>query len=108
MTILTLTFHKVPYLPMTQVRNLRGRVNSATFLGSAPGLVLFKGADTSRVYNTDGSICQEVKMTFHERDGNYPWNSAPSKDQQYTWSPVVDVNGNKPFLLGDLNALVQL
>jgi hypothetical protein len=108
-TVMTLTFHKLPYLPMSTVRSLRGKVNSTTFLGAAAGLVLFKGADTHREFNTDGSVCQEVKLTFNERSSGYPWNSAPSKANPYTtpWPAVTDGNGNPPFATADLSPLIQ-
>lgn len=105
-TILSLTFHQVPYIPMTAVRAMRGRVNSSTFLGSASGLVLFKGAQTSRKFNEDGTIVQEVKMTFEERDSAYPWNSGPRADNPYSWVPCVDSNGAKPYQVGNLNTLL--
>ena len=105
-TILSLTFHKVPYMPMTAVRARRGCVNSTTFLGSAAGLVLFKGAQTTRQWNDDGTIVQEVKMVFEERGSAYPWNSGPSILNPYTWTPCVDSNLNKPFQTGDLNDLL--
>jgi hypothetical protein len=105
-TIMNLTFHDVPYMPLPGIRALRGRVNSTTFLGSSAGLVHFRGGKTTRKFNTDGTIVQEVYMCFEERDANYPWNSGPSAANPYTWAPVVDSLGNKPFQTGDLNALL--
>lgn len=105
-TTLTLTFHKLPYLPMIAVRQLRGRVNSTEFLGAATGTVLFKGAKTSREYNEDGTICQKVVLTFAERDGAHPWNSLPSPSG-LTWQPVVDGFGNKFYDTADLNPLIE-
>jgi hypothetical protein len=104
--VLSLTFHKLPYMPMTKVRSLIGRVNTVQFLGAGIGLVLFKGADTERAWNTDGSVVQEVKMIFHERPARFPWNSGPTQANPYTWTPVTDSNGNKPFDTGDLNGLL--
>lgn len=105
-TVLNLTFHELPYLPVTAMRNLRGRVNSTAFLGAATGLVLFRGGSTQRKFNADGSVVQEVKLCFEERDSHYPWNSGPTKGAPYTWVPVVDTNGNKPYKTADLNPLV--
>jgi hypothetical protein len=108
LTILKLTFHKLPYMPVTVVRAARGCVNSTTFLGSAAGLVVFKGATTHREFNTDGSVVQEVAMSFYERPAAFPWNSGPSPANPYTWIAVTDSNGNKPYLSYDLNLLLQL
>jgi hypothetical protein len=106
-TILNLTFHKLPYLPTPQMRLLRGRVNSTPFLGAGTGQVLFKGGSTHREFNVDGTVVQELKMTFYERDSNFLWNSGPSPANPYTWTPVTDSNNNRPFLLADLNPLLQ-
>jgi hypothetical protein len=106
-TILNLTFHKLPYMPTPQIRLLRGRVNSTPFLGAGAGQVLFKGGETERTFNTDGSTVQELKMTFYERDSNFLWNSGPTLANPYTWEPKVDSNGNKPFFVADLNPLLQ-
>lgn len=106
-TTLTLTFHQLPYMPMTVVRQLRGRVNSATFLGAPAGTVLFKGARTTRQWNSDGSAVQEVQMTFSERDPLYPWNSLPNS-KSLAWNPVEDPQGNTMYPTADLTPLVQL
>jgi hypothetical protein len=105
-TTLRLTFHKLPYMPTPIVRTLRGRVNSTTFLGSPAGTVLFKGAETSREWNTDGTVCQKVVLTFDERDTSQPWNSLPSEDDP-TFKAVVGTGGVKMYQLADLSPLVQ-
>jgi hypothetical protein len=105
-TTLTLTFHQLPYMPTTAVRNLRGRVNSTTFLGATTGTVLFKGARTSREWNTDGSVCQKVVLTFAERDAAHPWNSLPSPSG-LTWYPVSDSIGTLMYRTADLTPLTQ-
>lgn len=106
-TTLVLTFHKLPYLPMTEVRARRGRINLTTFLGCAPGLVLFKGCKTTREWNQDGTVVQKVQMTFEERDAAHPWNSLPSASDP-TFYPVSSATAAKMYRLVDLNPLVQL
>jgi hypothetical protein len=106
--VMTLTFHKLPYLPMGIADSVIGCVNSTLFLGVAAGLVLFKGPDTHRDFNTDGSVVQEVKMVFHKRPSAYPWNSGPSRLNPYTFVPVKDSNNNPPFRTADLNVLLNL
>ena len=44
----TLTWYRVPRPPWDAIRDLRGKVNSATFLNFAAGTVLFLGAETKR------------------------------------------------------------
>lgn len=104
-THLSLTFHKLPYMPMTAVRLLRGRVNSATFLGATTGTVLFNGAKTTREYNSDGTIVQKLTLLFSERDALHPWNSLPSQTTA-TWYPVAASDGSKLFPTADLNPLL--
>jgi hypothetical protein len=105
--IMTLTFHKMPYLPMGVVANLSGRVNNATFLGAPAETVLFKGAKTTREWNTDGTVVQKVMLTFERRHADFPWNSLPSGDD-VTFRPVTDKNGVKMYKTADLSPLVQL
>jgi hypothetical protein len=106
--IMTLTYHKLPYLPMGLADSVIGCVNSTQFLGAAAGLVIFRGPDTHRDFNTDGSVVQEVKMTFAKRPAAYPWNSGPSRLNPYTFVPVKDSNNNPPFRTADLNVLLNL
>jgi hypothetical protein len=108
-TELVLTYHQVPYMPMTIVRNLRGKVNNATFLGATAGTVLFRGAKTERTWNTDGTVTQNVQMMFSERSSLHPWNSLPSKTS-LTWQSVTEdgtSGGTKMYETADLSPLVQ-
>lgn len=108
-TELVLTYHQFPYMPMIAVRNLRGRVNTATFLGAAAGCVLFRGAKTSRDFNTDGSVTQKVQMMFAERDALHKWNWLPSP-YSLTWYPVTEdgtSGGVTMFPTGDLSPLLN-
>jgi hypothetical protein len=105
-TILTLTFHKLPYMPLPQLRLLRGRVNSTTFLGSPAGTVLFKGGKTSREPNPDGSIVQTVTEVFEERDSSQPWNSEPGLGSA-TFYPVEGTGSVTKYPVADLSPLLQ-
>lgn len=104
-TTLVITFHKLPYLPMSLVRSKRGRVNSTTFLGAPAETVLFLGARTIREYSTDGSIVQKVSLTFKERDNS--WNKFPHK-QTIAWHYIQDSGGTRAYLTTDLNPLIQI
>jgi hypothetical protein len=107
-TILTLTVHQLPYLPVPAIRACRGRVNNATFLGSPAECVLFKGGKTHREPAPDGSIVQTVTLEFHERNSDQTWNSLPSSDNP-TFYPVAGGVGSdiKMFKTADLSPLVQ-
>lgn len=111
LTTMTLTYERLPYLVMTAVRNLRRRVNSTTFLGTAANLVLFEGARTSRQFNSDGSIAQKTQLVFQERDSAYPWNGLPARnDLSVPWNIVSDNpmgGGNLMYQLADLTPLAQ-
>lgn len=95
-THLSLTFHKLPYIPMGQVRACRGRVNLTTFLGASAGCVLFKGAKTVRDFNTDGTVVQKVMLMFAERDSTQPWNYLLDP-YDMTWRQVLSSVGSNPI-----------
>jgi hypothetical protein len=107
-TILTLTVHQLPYLPVPAIRTCRGCVNNATFLGSPAECVLFKGGKTHREPGPDGSIVQTVTLVFEERNSDQGWNSLPSSDNP-TFYPVAGGVGStvKMYKTTDLSPLVQ-
>lgn len=105
LTIMKLTFHQLPYMPMGVARNLRGRINSKTFLGASKGTVRFRGATTIRDFSSDGTVVQKVAMTFVERD--YDWNYYLRPDS-FTWDTINDGAGNHPFMYADLTPLIKL
>lgn len=106
LTTMILTYERTPYLAMTLARSLRFRVNTATFLGAAAGLVRFDGFRTSRQSNQDGSIAQKTQLIFQERDAAFPWNSLPNKTN-FNWYPVTD-GANGPYQTADLSPLASL
>ena len=104
-TTMTLTYHKLPYLPMTVVRSLRNKINNATFLGVDPYKLLFVGAKTTRELDTSGDISQRVTMVFKERDVD--WRSFLRRDK-IDWAKVKDSSGNYTFASADFTPLVNL
>lgn len=102
-TTMRLTFHSLPYLPATQLRAARGRVNTTTFLGAGAGFVLFRGGQTRRESASDGSTVQQVTLILQERD--VEWNKVPRKDS-LTWDTLTDGSGNNMFKTYDLNKLL--
>ena len=104
MTIMRLTFHKVPYLPMGAFRNYRNKVNSKLFLGAPPGTVLFNRYSTTREASTDGTVNQRVTVEFHERDQD--WNAMPDPTLCNAFDRVVDHLGNSFLQTADLNQAI--
>lgn len=104
-TTMTITYHQLPYLPMSTVRALRNSVNAVTFLGAPPGTIWFKGARTNRMLNTDGSVVQTVSLIFKERD--IDWRKFLRKDK-IGWEFITDQNNARVLPANDLSPLVQL
>lgn len=104
-TVMTLTWPRLPYIPMYWIKTLKDSVNKYTFLGCDPGTVLFNGGRTTRQWNTDGSVVQSVEMVFQHR--NKPWNMMP-RGGWSVWDTVQDQNGNNLYNSQDLAPLISL
>jgi hypothetical protein len=104
-TVLDMTFYRVPYMPTPLFRSLRNRVNSSSFMGAPAGSVLFKGARTHKEINGDGSYVQSVQLIFHERD--QLWNKVFRPDT-LAWDTLQDGGGAGPYTSGNLSQLLAL
>jgi hypothetical protein len=104
-TVMKLTFHRVPYMPVGIIRQLRGRLNSVKFLGAAAGTVRFRGGTTTREFSTDGSVNQKVSLVFAERD--VPWDQFFRPDKM-AWDTMQDAAGNTGYYRADLSPLILL
>lgn len=102
-TTMVLTFHRVPYMPTSLIRSLRGQVNNGTFLGASTGCVLFKGCRTKMDWNTDGSYLKSVQCIFQER--TQAWNKVFRPDT-LAWDTLQDGSGNGPYVAGNLSTLI--
>lgn len=102
-TIMRLTFHRVPAMPMGIFRQYRGKVNNAPFLGGDTGKVLFKGGSTVRDYNTDGTVVQKVTLNLFERD--QPWYNSLRPDK-LVWDALIDGTGSKSYTVTNLQPLL--
>lgn len=67
-----ITFHRVPYMPITKFRLFQDSLNDREFLGCETGTVFFGGATTERKSWVDGSVTQTVQMIFRWRTED--WN----------------------------------
>ncbi|MDA7977507.1 MAG: hypothetical protein MPJ50_01900 [Pirellulales bacterium] len=109
-----LTWHRVPLPPWNLIRELRGKLNSATFVGSPPGTVLFTGAKITRefhIFRTGGFW--KVRYSFlestHELSSgalvgwNYFYKETPVSGEH--WVAIADEDNNRPYVSADLTQL---
>lgn len=102
---MTLTYHRLPYLPMAKIRGKVGFVNDAPLLGCNAETILFPGAKTIRDVSSDGSITQKVQVvTKYKPTG---WNRFLRKDA-LVWDELVDSAGNKPYKSTDLSVVLRM
>lgn len=79
--IMTIGLQRVPYLPAAQVVTAMQRpLNSTTFLGVAPGYLMFNGCKSHRENQSDGSYTQNLTLVFAYRP-------------VLRWDEVFDPNG---------------
>ena len=110
----SLTWHRVALPPWSTIRNLRGKVNDVSFLGSPPETVLFVGARLTRKFQfaeTGGFWTIEyqfIERTLQPSTGDpVGWNhqyKEQSVDNEH-WVAIADDSGNSPYASGDLNQL---
>ena len=67
-----LTWSQVIYPPWDAIRTLQGKINSAAFLGCAPGTVLFMGAEANKLYRSGletgaSEFCWRIHYVFRQR-----------------------------------------
>lgn len=66
--IMSITLHKVPYLPAAQIITaMQKPLNNATYLGVDAGYLMFNGAKSHMEASTDGSYTQELTLSFAYR-----------------------------------------
>jgi hypothetical protein len=108
---ISLTFLKMPYYPAQQIFTVgKSQMNSAKFLGLAPGYVMFMGSSQKESRDTAGNFTRDVTFNFTYR--NLQWD--------YTWDGVgnpmagfppgfyqVKTTGGAPMIQSsDLNQLI--
>ncbi len=103
-TSMNFTYHQLPYLPMATLRSLRNKVNNATFLGAATGMIWFKGLRTVREKGTDGTVSQRVQMVLKERE--VEWNKYLRDDG--TWDYLKNPSNNRVLAAADLSPLLVI
>ena len=111
-----LTWHRVALPPWEAIRQLRGKVNQAEFVGAPPGTVLFLGARASREFQfVENGGFWRIEYAFLENTKELSsgeqagWNhfyKESAVDGEH-WVAIEDQDGNPPYRAGDLNALFQ-
>lgn len=102
--IMSLTFQRLPYIPMATVAPLVGRINAYTFLGQSAGHVLFAGAQTTREMDTSGAIVQKVQLVFKSREADWNYVLRPST---MAFDKVKGPTGQSPYGYSDFSPLLQ-
>ena len=66
--VMTIQLHQVPYLPAAQILTAMQRpLNDATFLGVAPGYLMFNGCKSHTEASTDATYTQSLTYVFAYR-----------------------------------------
>ncbi len=69
---LSITLHRLPYLPTPQALNYAGMINNAPFLGVSTGKLMFNGMTTHQTHSTDGTVNTDAAFKFQAR--SVPWD----------------------------------
>lgn len=100
---MTITLKNVPYLLAPQTLNaLQNPINSAPYLGCAPGFLLFGGGQDHRTKNPDGTQTSEFTL-------NFKFRPIAQWDQIFTssgWVQVVDSSGAAIIKRSDLSQII--
>jgi hypothetical protein len=111
-----LTWQRVALPPWDAIRELRGCVNDANFVGSGAGTVLFLGAAVERQFpfSPSGGFW-EIRYAFAERTielagggaagWNYQYKETPVSGEH--WVAIADDSGNPPYRSGDFSRLFE-
>lgn len=92
---MSITFHWLPYVPTTAI-TAAGKINSTTFLGVAPGHLLFNGVRTTYSQQVDGSSSQDATYSFTFRP-IARWDYGLCAETG-TWLQIVTQTGSTPVI----------
>lgn len=105
----SITRHQIPFLPVTIIKGLMGRINAAAWYGFDPETVMFVGGSARRSATTEGLQAWDLDYRFLWRP--YSWNKALT--ELGTWDTIMAggvgppplTGGSKLYLTGDLSLL---
>lgn len=102
--------------PWETIRDMQGKVNASSFLGCAPGTLLFLGAVANKLYRAGleegpSEFCWSLRYVFRERAVKhagqvYGWNHA-WRDDPAGWAEL-SAGEHRPYAAADLAALFRL
>ena len=103
--VLTIQLHRVPYLPALAILTaLQRPLNQSTFLGVAPGYLMFNGCKTHEEASSDGTLTRSITYIFAYRP-ILRWDEV--FDPNGTSGPQqVRYNGAAILLRSDLSTLI--
>lgn len=111
-----LTWHRVALPPWDTIRNLRGKLNDATFAGAPAGTVLLLGARVHREFQfvEQGGFWQ-VEYLFSEKTVELSTGAKVGWNYQYKekavlgehWVRILDDDDQPPYAAADLTQLFQ-
>ena len=93
---LTLTWHRVPFPPWTNIKTLRGKLNNAVFLGHFAGTVMFVGLVGSREFQVNGQRQWQLDYKFVIKE--VPYQDPVLGEQFAGWNEFLrkDPGANNP------------
>lgn len=104
--VFNLTLHRIPFMPPQTQRVLVGDINSDPFWGCEEGHLKLDGMRTDRQFNTDGTVLQDVSMTFTYRNVA-PWDFILHPDGVTGWIGVnYKHDGQSILTSSDFNELI--
>ncbi|GAG28568.1 unnamed protein product, partial [marine sediment metagenome] len=104
LTVYTFTSAAEPELRRDAIRNARGKVNDATWMGAPAGYVLFEGASARRTTTSQGVGAWEITYRFRELDHSHnAYHGRPAGAGR--WELIEDQYGNPPHASADFRTL---
>ncbi len=101
---LSITLHRLPYLPATQAFNYAGMINNAPFLGVGTGKLMFNGMTTHQTRSTDGTMNTDATFNFQARSQRWDYGFDGKNNR---WDQVVWPDGSTPFITStDLSIVI--
>lgn len=102
---IVLNWQRVPRPPWDAMRDLRGRINDATFLNYPAGQVLFVGARSRSELRFGSDPLWRVEYRFQAR--SEAWNKQ-YRDAPAGWQGIEDGDGNPLYETGDFSQLFTM
>lgn len=98
------TRKRVPFLPTLTIMKLLNNLNNNTFFGAPMGQILFSGARTTKLWESDGTILQDVSLEFLYQE--WDWNKFLRPDTGQPDFPTSITGGFNVYSYADLTPLL--